>query len=135
MPTRPDAIARAEAARYRFAAAAALAGAIDVVGDPSRTHVPLCPLHALTGLWCPLCGGLRAVHALSRGSIQSALHDNAMLVLALPIIVALWAQWAARMRTGSARRRWPRGATLAVITALAAFTVLRNLAIGTALHP
>ena len=135
MPTHPDAIARVEAAPYRLAAAAALAGAIDVVGNPSRTHVPLCPLHALTGLWCPLCGGLRAVHALSRGNIQSALHDNAMLVLALPLIVALWAQWAARMRTGSARRRWPRGATLAVITALAAFTVLRNLAIGTALHP
>jgi hypothetical protein len=135
MPTHPDAIARVEAAPYRFAAAAALAGTIDVAGDPSRTHVPLCPLHALTGLWCPLCGGLRAVHALSRGNIQSALHDNAMLVLALPFIVALWAQWAARARTGSARRRWPRGATLAVITALAAFTVLRNLAIGTALHP
>ncbi len=135
MPTHPDAIARVEAAPYRFAAAAALAGTIGVVGDPSRTHVPLCPLHALTGLWCPLCGGLRAVHALSRGNIQSALHDNAMLVLALPLIVALWAQWAARTRTGSARRRWPRGATLAVITALAAFTVLRNLAIGTALHP
>ena len=135
MPTRPDAIARAEAAPYRLAAAAALAGAIDVVGNPSRTHVPLCPLHALTGLWCPLCGGLRAVHALSRGHIQSALHDNAMLVLALPVIVALWAQWAARARTGRAPRRWPRGATLAVITALAAFTVLRNLAIGMALHP
>jgi hypothetical protein len=135
MPTRPDAIARVEAAPYRLAAAAALAGAIDVVGDPSRTHVPLCPLHALTGLWCPLCGGLRAVHALSRGNVQSALHDNAMLVLALPVIVALWAQWAARTRTGSAGRRWPRGATLAVITALAAFTVMRNLAIGTALHP
>jgi hypothetical protein len=135
MPTRPDAIARVEAAPYRLAAAAALAGAIDVVGDPSRTHVPLCPLHALTGLWCPLCGGLRAVHAMSRGHIQSALHDNAMLVLALPVIAVLWAQWAARTRTGSARRRWPRGTTLAVITALAAFTVLRNLAIGTALHP
>ncbi len=135
MPTRPDAIARAEAAPYRLAAAAALAGAIDVVGDPSRTHVPLCPLHALTGLWCPLCGGLRAVHALSRGHIQSALHDNAMLVLALPVIVALWAQWAARARTSRAPRRRPRGATLAVITALAAFTVLRNLAIGMALHP
>jgi hypothetical protein len=137
MPTRPDVIARAEAAPYRLAAAAALAGAIDVVGDPSRTHVPLCPLHALTGLWCPLCGGLRALHALSRGHIQSALHDNAMLVLALPVMVALWARWAARTRTGGARARrpWPRGATLAVITALAAFTVLRNLAIGTALHP
>jgi hypothetical protein len=135
MPTRPDVIARAEAAPYRFAAAAALAGAIDVVGNPSSTHVPLCPLHALTGLWCPLCGGLRALHALSRAHIREALHDNAMLVLALPVIAVLWAQWAARAQTGRARRRWPRGATLAVITALAAFTVLRNLAIGTALHP
>ena len=72
-----------------------------------------------------------------RVDIQSALHDNALLVFALPVMVALWAQWAARTRTlgARARRPWPRGATLAVITALAAFTVLRNLAIGTALHP
>ena len=26
---------------------------------PDRNHVPLCPLHALTGIWCPFCGGLR----------------------------------------------------------------------------
>ncbi len=135
MPPRPDLIARAEAAPYRFAAAAVLAGAIDAVGDPSSTHVPLCPLHALTGLWCPLCGGLRAVHALSRGHIREALHDNAMLVLALPIIVALWVRWAARARTGRPPRRWPHGATSVVIAALVVFTVVRNLVIGTALHP
>ena len=140
MATRPYVIvpaipATTPTAPHRLAAAALVAGAIDAIGDPSRTHAPLCPLHALTGLWCPLCGGLRAVHALSRGHVQSAVHDNAMLVLALPVIVVLWAQWAARTRSGRARRRWPRGATLAVIATLAAFTVLRNLAIGTALHP
>lgn len=135
MPIRSNVIARADATPYRFAAAAVLAVALDAAGDPLRTHVPLCPLHALTGLWCPLCGGLRAVHELTRGHLQPALHDNALLVLSLPVLVALWAQWTVRTRAGRAPRRWPRGTALAVIAALAAFTVLRNLAIGIALHP
>jgi hypothetical protein len=135
---RPYVITRAGGpaqAPYRIAAVALLGVALDAVADPSRTHVPLCPLHALTGLWCPLCGSLRAVHALSRGEIRSALHDNLMLVLAAPVVAAVWIDWTARARTGRPRRPWARSATVAVVVLLAAFTVLRNLPVGSALHP
>ncbi len=40
---------------------------------------PVCPLFAMTGIYCPGCGMTRAFHALFQGDIVSALHFNAML--------------------------------------------------------
>lgn len=106
-----------------------------MLGDPTRTHVPLCPLHALTGIWCPLCGGLRAVDALAHGQLGVAVHDNLLLVLALPPALWLWADWAARARAGQPGRHWSPAAKAAAISVLAAFTVVRNLPVASALHP
>src|SRR6266513_4699752 len=47
---------------------------------------PRCPLHAMTGLHCPGCGSLRAVHSLLHGDIGAALHFNALLILSLPFL-------------------------------------------------
>ncbi len=41
-----------------------------------RRWFPSCPLHALTGLLCPLCGSLRALHALLVGAPVVALFLN-----------------------------------------------------------
>ena len=53
---------------------------------------PPCPLHALTGLNCPGCGATRAAHELAHGHVRTALHLNALLVLAIPavVIAGLW---------------------------------------------
>lgn len=126
---------RLPSAPYRVAAAAALGTGVDVLGDPTRTHVPLCPLHALTGIWCPLCGGLRAVDALAHGQLSVAAHDNVLLVAALPLALWLWADWVVRTRAGRPGRRWSPAATLAAIGVLAVFTVVRNLPLASALHP
>jgi hypothetical protein len=41
--------------------------------DPATTWwFPSCPLFALTGWRCPLCGSLRALHALAAGSLRAA---------------------------------------------------------------
>ena len=116
------------------AAAIALAGVgVVAVVDPNTTHVPLCPLHAMTGLWCPFCGGLRAVFELTRGQLATAAHDNLLVVVALPVVVLLWLD---ALRRGPApSRRWPVAARLAVLSALVAFTVLRNLAPFPLLRP
>lgn len=53
-------------------------------------HIP-CPLHAETGLLCPLCGGTRALEALARGRIGSAVGYNALVVCSLPLVAALCA--------------------------------------------
>lgn len=75
-------------------AAVASAGAASLLllhfRDP---HVPgsygLCPSYALFGVYCPGCGGMRAVHNLTDGNIIDSLHSN---LLALPVLV-LFAVW------------------------------------------
>ena len=84
--------------------------------DPSTTWwFPSCPFHALTGWLCPLCGSLRAVHALLTGAPLAALAFNPLT------IVLLGAGTIARSRT-VAFCLSARGLAL-----LAGFGLLRNL--------
>ena len=48
----------------------------------------VCPLYALTGLWCPACGGLRATHDLAHGDLAGAWAMNPLWVLAVPLVHA-----------------------------------------------
>lgn len=88
--------------------------------DPESWNVPLfCPFHALTGLLCPGCGSLRAMHDLLNLRVADAFAHNA-LSSALAILAPL-----ALLLKGHLRRSplWGAGFT-AVITA---FWILRNL--------
>jgi len=119
-------------------AAAALVGVAvlaDVAFDPAHRHVPLCPFHAATGGWCPLCGGLRAVDALAQLQLRTALHANAVFVLALPLIALWWLDWRQRARAGRPPRRLARPGVVALIALGVAFTVVRNLPFAAALRP
>jgi hypothetical protein len=70
-------------ARWQVALLGALTAAV-VTFDPGTTPwFPSCPFHALTGWLCPLCGSLRAVHALSRGAPLAALAFNPITVVGL----------------------------------------------------
>jgi len=53
----------------------------------------LCPLYALTGVYCPGCGGLRGVNDLTDGHLGAAASSNLLLVLAVPFVVLLLARW------------------------------------------
>src|SRR5271156_7018418 len=56
--------------------------------DPNRHAVyPQCLLYNATGIYCAGCGATRAVHALLHGRVLEALHDNALLVAALPLLL------------------------------------------------
>lgn len=116
---------------------AAAAGSLVVAGlylvNPNSTHVPLCPLHAATGLWCPLCGATRASHALLHGQWTTALHDNLLFVLLLPLLLAAWWRWAGP--TTDRARLLPRPAFAGLVLLAALFGVLRNLPIGSWLAP
>src|SRR5262245_32004982 len=46
---------------------------------------PRCALHETTGLLCPGCGSLRALHQLLHGNVAEAFRLNALLVLSLPL--------------------------------------------------
>jgi hypothetical protein len=97
-----------------------------------------CPLHAATGIYCPGCGGLRAVNALTDGQVAAALSSNVVVTLAIPFAVLgllVWAadRWAGRTRQVS-WRRWRRG-TVVLGVVLATFMVVRNLPFGSWLAP
>ncbi|MAS55440.1 MAG: hypothetical protein CMJ44_12610 [Pimelobacter sp.] len=98
----------------------------------------LCPSAAL-GFWCPGCGGLRGVNDLTDLRVVDAASSNLVLVLAMPVMIFLlgrWAldSWSGRVRTPMDHRVNAVLLTLS-LTALAAFTVLRNLPAGSWLAP
>jgi len=64
-------------------------GLILFLFDPARhDFYPVCLFYKTTGLLCPGCGSLRALHQLLHGHLETALRFNALLVLSLP--VAAW---------------------------------------------
>jgi hypothetical protein len=69
--------------------------------DPSTSgFYPICPFHAATGLWCPGCGSLRAMHQLTHGNFAVAWRLNPLFVSLLPVGIWLGAREAIRLATG-----------------------------------
>ena len=88
--------------------------------DPETWDVPLfCPFYAVTGLLCPGCGSLRAMHDLLNLRVSDAFRHNS-----LATTLAILAPFAILLK-GHLRRSplWGVGFTL-VITA---FWIIRNL--------
>jgi Protein of unknown function (DUF2752) len=103
--------------------------------DPDSNRLPLCPLHAFTGLWCPLCGATRASYQLLHGNLATALHDNALYVGALPLLAVLWWRWLHAPGSHPGGRLLPRPVFWAGVVLAVAFGILRNLAVGRGLAP
>lgn len=89
---------------------------------------PVCYFHAITGLSCPGCGSLRAMHQLLHGHVVEAARLNLLLVLCLPCL-----GWRT-MRFATTRLRG-QPATFTIqpvwlwtfLCVAVVFTVLRNL--------
>lgn len=126
---------RLRAAPVRTAGAALAAATALWFFDPNTYRIPLCPLHALTGLWCPFCGSTRAGHALIHAEPAAALHHNALFVAALPLLALLWWRWLRSPAPRPAAGPLPRPVFWAGIVLLLAFGVLRNLPVGGWLAP
>ena len=52
----------------------------------TATSIPDCPFHYFTGLFCPGCGTLRALHNILHGNFSSGFDFNPLLVILLPYI-------------------------------------------------
>jgi hypothetical protein len=64
----------------------AAGGLILFLFDPTQhSFYPVCPLYKTTGLLCPGCGTLRAVHQLTHGNFAAAWRFNPMFVSLLPV--------------------------------------------------
>ena len=96
--------------------------------DPNQySFYPRCLFHQTTGLFCPGCGSLRAIHQLLHGHLMAAARLNALLVLSLPVVLWMAARqilagFMARLPT-PAFRRWFLWIGLAI---LIFFSLLRN---------
>lgn len=98
----------------------------------------LCPSAAWFGVWCPGCGGLRAVNDLTHGDVVAAASSNLAFVVVLPFLLlglAVWTldRWRGRERSVPPRAMVAAGVVVAV--GVVVFTVLRNLAAGSWLAP
>ena len=98
--------------------------------NPAKSaFYPPCPFHALTGLHCPGCGALRAMHALAHGRPIEALGLNALSTLVAPLLVC----YAACSAVAAVRRRrpprpvFPAGTIWAFLALVLLFAILRNL--------
>jgi hypothetical protein len=107
--------------------------------DPHRSGSwGFCPWLALTGTYCPGCGGLRAVNDLTHGDVVAAASSNLLFVGALPVL-GLW--WTRRLLDGwrGVRRAVDERRALVVmygvLGAALAFWLVRNLPFATWLTP
>jgi hypothetical protein len=98
--------------------------------DPARnSFYPRCFLYTTTGLYCPGCGSLRALHQLAHGHLLTALHYNPLLVLSLPLLVLAGLRHYFLRRAGESpapfivRPLWIKLVAAAIIL----FTILRNI--------
>ncbi|HOY64859.1 MAG: hypothetical protein BWY28_01835 [bacterium ADurb.Bin236] len=96
---------------------------------PSLSGIPACAFHSMTGLHCPGCGGLRAMHALANGRFAEAAGHNALFVLIfLPLGAFAATLWFNRRITGRAGLPpFPSAAAWFLVALAVIFAILRNL--------
>jgi len=102
--------------------------------DPSHHAVyPQCVLYNATGIYCAGCGATRALYALLHGRVIDALHDNALFVAALPVILYVIGTYAASAWRENA---WPQitvdmpkltRRSIFAILLMIGFMIVRNL--------
>ena len=113
--------------------AALAAAALLFAFEPATTWwFPSCPLRALTGWSCPLCGSLRALHALLHGAPLVAFGLNPLTTIGLAAVVLVYACDAADPAQTTRHVDWffarcfgPGALGLAIL-----FGVVRNASFG-----
>jgi hypothetical protein len=100
--------------------------------DPSQHgFYPVCLLHATTGLQCPGCGSLRALHQLLHGNVVAAFKFNPLMVLAVPTAIIMALRLVVlKWRGQCARLEVPAVCVWGIVALLIIFTLVRNFFIG-----
>ena len=103
--------------------------AVFFIFDPAQGgFYPTCMFHKLTGLNCPGCGSLRALHHLTHGEFIAAFHCNPLLMILLPLAAFSGLRRLQRGRGAFGNDSFLRPATAYTLLAVTiVFTVLRNL--------
>jgi len=70
--------------------------------DPGHYRFyPQCIFHQTTGLLCPGCGSLRALHQLLCGHLATAFRFNPLLVVGFPLVLGAYAWRRGRSQRGT----------------------------------
>lgn len=131
-------VRRAAAPLLTIAGLAAMTAGL-YVRDPHHSGSwGYCPLYATTGIYCPGCGGLRAVNDLVHGHVGAAFSSNVVVMSLMPFAIVFLAVWTLDRWRG-VERSLPRNVVRPVqwtgLTLLVIFTVVRNLPFGGWLAP
>lgn len=89
-----------------------------------------CPSAAILGIYCPGCGGLRAVNDLTNLRLVDAASSNLLFVAFVPVVVFVLARWSLKRWQGEVylpRFLSSEQFAYVLIALMAVFTVLRNL--------
>lgn len=91
-----------------------------------------CPVHAVTGGFCPGCGSTRAVHELLHGDVVASLAAHPLVLPLVGLLGFLSVSWFLRQRPGAPG--WARLPTelpalvpVAILVAFVTLTVVRNV--------
>jgi hypothetical protein len=104
-------------------------GVVLFVFNPSQfSFYPVCWFYRTTGLLCPGCGSLRALHQLLHGHVVTAFRFNPLLIFCLP-----YAGWFAAGYSWRRMKQQPGSLTIRPIwlwgflAVAVVFSVWRNL--------
>jgi len=104
------------------------AGILYLFNPAQHAFYPVCYFHAATGLNCPGCGSLRAMHQLLHGHLAEAARFNLLLLLCLPYLGWRTIRFAiARLRRQPATFAIKPGWLWTFLCAAVVFTIFRNL--------
>lgn len=111
------------------AAVAVMAILLRVFDPASSGMFPPCPVHYLTGWYCPGCGSLRALHALLHGKFMQAWAMNPLTVMLLPFLSYGLASEAFRQirGTGLPAPALSAGQIRTLFVVIVVFGIVRNL--------
>lgn len=108
-----------------------------VVSPEEPGHYPSCPFLTLTGLYCPGCGSLRVVHAMTQGDVATAWDLNPLALILLPAVLVAWVAWGLRLlgRSGWSPTRIPAPWIWSLLVLVLVYWVARNVPGWTWLSP
>lgn len=118
--------------------ALAATAAVVALNDPAKagSRFPACQFRSVTGLWCPGCGLTRGFHQLFNGNLLSALQHNLFVPLVLVAVTLSWWSWLrsswgrSPVQLPAAMMRWVRPGAAALVVAIVAYGVLRNIPVA-----
>lgn len=109
--------------------AGAAMSALVYLRDP---HVPgswlgECPLVYLTGLACPLCGGLRGTWSLLHGDVAASIGENPLVLLLFAFAIGYLALWGSAIMRNRPTPRIPVFVMVILAVAVVSWSVWANV--------